>query len=301
MKRIVMRDLHIRRNIPEFPNSYVLLSTTENVDKAIFFVHGFMGSSEDTFWAFQYFCDADLMPDWWASADLYFFAYRSFRDLLSTSAQKWSAFLNRHFPHPPAGLFEISAAERPFRTYEQSIRIRSSPVNYTNITLVGHSEGAVLIRSELINRSKNAYAWKPEKDLNNDPVLHGLVRLFAPAHLGACPTGIFALIFNTPILKTAANVFLDWSKAATELRKSEMIGQLREDTEYIARRTKLPAYHADVVFGDNECVVSVGKFGCDNQHDNLVGHSHTSVCKPKVTFVFPLTYVSEERKSGYGA
>ncbi len=296
-----MRNLHIHRSIPDFVGSYVLLSTSDNVNTAIFFVHGFMGDSNDTFWAFQYFCDAAGTPKWWEDVDLYFFSYNSVTDLLSTSTNKWSDFLRWHFPQPPAKLFKIQAYEMPFRTNDVDIRVRELGQGYSNAILVGHSEGAVLIRSDLVNRSRDGYTRKEAVELNTDPVLHSLVRLFAPAHLGACPTGIFGLIFNTPIIKTSATMFLDWSKAATELRKSPILEHLKESTEELASQTHLSAYHADVVFGGDESVVSVGGFMSDNMHVNVLGHTHTSICKPTHAFDFPLTFVSQERRIAHGS
>jgi pimeloyl-ACP methyl ester carboxylesterase len=286
---------HVPVKIKAFKRSEALLSIAP-ARTAIVFVHGFLGDRRKTWLNFQGMADFRTTPAWWSQCDMYFYSYPSFRQQVGVTASKLEAFINHVFPRPPSQILRLDS---PFVS-----RTELSPRSYTDLVLVGHSEGGLILRAMLIRRiqghkdvlrrrktlvqrllTKGAEVLLSERhELALDPVLKSTLVLFAPAHLGRNVSGLTALV--PKVLVAISNAYNNMAP------ESQIVTQTRERTEQLATEyPELTSLIANIRFGEKENIVVVGQFSTDWKYLVLDGHNHTSICKPNKTYLDPISLV----------
>jgi pimeloyl-ACP methyl ester carboxylesterase len=270
--------------IPGFPGSYGLLASGEAIDRAVIFVHGFLGNSNSTWLSFQ-----ELIGDyeWWDRADVYFFQYESFRRSISRSADQFLGFLDSVWS-PADGFPVVPEDPLPPWLAETVSEIRITvPTTYSELLLVGHSLGGVVLRKAVLDKAKLA-SGSPRH-----AILEGALRLFSPALLGARPAGLRSFILQQGGFGRWAQAILKTSPSYNELTTNlTLLDTIQRGTERRARDAPAPhAFAADVLWADDEEVVSDGEYDCDRNRGRMKGKTHTSVCKPSPTYIEPLGFV----------
>ncbi len=277
-----MGQYRIPKTIPEFPKSYALLSTDPNVDTAVVFVHGFGGAPTSTWLDFHglvKICSSNY--PWWEKSDLFFYSYESLKTPILVNAETFALFLEHILSRDENGAWRFSA---------------SRSVSKRQLFLVGHSEGAVVIRRMLLDRFNNLKEVSKLKGpklkaaLKADIVLNSQLRLFAPACRG---TNFSSLLGFVTSFSTLISAIASTSLVRNELLKnSPVLTQIREDTG--TARTKfpeVPSFTANVLFGDLDQVVYTVSYGWDRVK-TAKGHDHFSICKPHFRYLRPLEFVS---------
>lgn len=129
----------------------------------------------------------------------------------------------------------------------------------------------------------------PPIDLADCPQLAAQVCLFAPALMGAAPSGILG------ILARKIDV-LYYSRAFNDLeRGSPLLTNLQRHTEDYARRYPgIPALRARILWGKKEQIVAVDNYQTDLVEDAEPNQDHTSVCKPRPGYTRPLEFISHD-------
>jgi hypothetical protein len=277
----------------QFPGSYALLSANSAPDAAMVFVHGFLGDANETWLQTQWMIDSPEFS-WWGHSDLFFLHYRSFRDSIDQSAYTLLRFVDTFFPRPPAGLVKFHHMVMPMRlTKPDFVLPRRS---YRQLYLVGHSEGAVVIRRAVTIRCKKRLAVSK----NRRKMLSADLALFAPAQGGFTPSGLKGTGFA--IAKKGLfvlNATLNYSPAFVEMKDGRVLQEIRTTTEKLADKFSFNALRARVLFGEKEDVVArPAEYYHDVSDDPQPGHDHTSICKPIPGYITPLEFISKRRKKG---
>lgn len=132
------------------------------------------------------------------------------------------------------------------------------------------------------------------KPLTGDPAFHrAKLRLFAPALFGPSPSGFLGLLARTPIIGRGAYMLSSASRAYLEMADKNFVYSVKQDTEQLAKSDLLNTLlTAIVLWGEDEEIVAPGVYLTDRSLPAEPGHTHTSICKPKPTFVKPLEFVS---------
>ena len=144
--------MHFFADIPDFPDSCARLSEAEDPNTAIVFVHGFLGDPTKTWTDFQTLIDVTPVEiPHWERSDLYFYGYRSVGDPIQRNAQLLVEFLRQIFPQPNSEWFERLIDQHPGKALLELARVclRESPYRYSNLILIGHSEGGLILRSAI--------------------------------------------------------------------------------------------------------------------------------------------------------
>lgn len=144
--------MHFYADLPDFPDCCAQLSDAESADTAVVFVHGFMGDRITTWTHFQTLVDTipHEIPHWERS-DLYFYSYHSVGDPIQFNAKRLGEFLPQIFPQPNSEWFERLLDQHPAKPLldRERICLRESPYRYSELILVGHSEGGLILRSAI--------------------------------------------------------------------------------------------------------------------------------------------------------
>jgi pimeloyl-ACP methyl ester carboxylesterase len=270
---------HTFISLPEDLGS-ALISSHDETDTAVIYVHGFMGDAIDTWRDLVYY--VDLLPDLpFAKADLYFVNYGAENEFVLTNTHFLRTFVKDLFPTPPPTLFTHCLADLDWkvcRTTELEVAIRT-PKKYARLILVGHSLGGVVIR-RLIADEFADLKWQSENPSSH--LANADVRLFAPAQLGFRPVAWANLISSSPLgvlLRLGASL----NRGFSDLQENcETLKQLRRETEHAARlHPTAKALRPYVLWGDREDIVVPGRFDTDPPLQVAVetAQSHTSVCK----------------------
>jgi hypothetical protein len=272
--------------------SYALLTDDDSCSTAIVFVHGIWGHSEKTWLRFQTLPDR-LNDPWWHASDLIFYSYDSSGTQLWPNVSSLGTFLHNVFPAPDWNSLG-SSVSGPAR-------------NYRNLVLVGHSEGAVLIRGAVMERARlhlervqpNSVGSRPTlpKKIHGDRLLHADLCLFAPALFGALICGWKGVLLKSPVFGSLVESYLNKSPAYQQLQSdSSVLQQIRSETENLARKfPELRALRARNLFGREDSIVSICTLPTDRQAEYEAGKDHMSVCKPSMSYLRPLKFVGEVR------
>jgi hypothetical protein len=145
---------HVRNNLDAPDGAFAMLSTDEPVTTAVIFVHGFGGDAEGTWFQFQTLVDRHDPKAWWRAADLFFYTYESVAKPVRLNAARFAAFLDGVFPHPDAKLFEVDVSPLlQALGLTERIALREKFDRYQTLVFVAHSEGALVIRTLLLDRA----------------------------------------------------------------------------------------------------------------------------------------------------
>ena len=277
--------MHTPVQLSQFKGSQALLCS--EADKAAIFVHGFGGSSTGTWPYFSVIVDWPEFAEAWSRTDIFLYDYRSASYDLLDHAFLFKKFLLTAFPRPDWE--KLSPA--PYRDGRE----------YRNLTLVGHSTGAIvirkalwLIRDELVNEDEiNEYSH-----IGTSPFFNSRLRLFAPALLGTQFSGWKGLLLKVPYVETLFRAFAYKSRVLQTLevnRKPLEILQ-RQTEEKANKYLGLTGFRAHVLFGQYEEVVAKEAYTTDYLDEPIAGATHTSICKPTKNFLKPMEFVSYEAR-----
>jgi hypothetical protein len=154
---------------------------------------------------------------------------------------------------------------------------------YERVTLTGHSEGGVVIRTMII------------EELTNPALLNCRLALFAPAIAGYKPAGLLGSVAKFPGLGLLLETVLIAAPAYQDLKDEDDLKDLRTKTE--EAKDKGRALRADILWGRKDYVVKPKKYDCDKQ--DFEDCNHTQICKPSEEYLKPVDHVKkwpEERK-----
>ncbi len=322
--------VHDLSTIKDFAGSYVLLARDPSTDTAVVFVHGFSGDPHSTWLEFPSLIDscADEYPSW-RTCDAYFYKYGGSRTIpIAVSSHRFVDFLRHIFPKPDAGQF-LAAIEAPkLEDLFASVRPRGGEFRYKNLVLVGHSEGAVVIRRALVEEYKKirdeggvpvlrsfltyeetiAARDRVQRDFIQDfPLFDATTVFFAPAHLGATVTGwagvLVSLMRIGSVLAPVVDALKAYSASYHDLKSgSPFLNQLRIDTEKFALDFPQPqAFKAKSYFGEKDRIVCISEYASDAQSVLIRDKGHLSVCKPNRLYKEPLEHVKYGRKQRVSA
>ncbi len=252
--------------------AYAYLCNDPKVDTAVIFVHGFRGHVTDTWEEFQSMIDTHV-KDYpkWAHSDAFFFTYSDSIKSIDDSVDQLRGFVDMVFPAITGTLEELLGFRRDYR----------------NLILVGHSEGAVVIRAAV------AYAgsqWVRGGDRAS--ILDARLSLFAPAQFGFVPTSWIGLLASTIGLKQVVEMAIRFSTPATEMLDKTVLLHIKDMTYELWREhQEVAAFSAHVLFGSKEHVVLRSYYLQDCRHRPEPRKSHTSICKPRANYPRPLEFV----------
>ena len=201
--------------------SYALISENRDTDVAVVFVHGFLGDAKGTWLNFQEMIDscAQEFPKWTRS-DAFFFAYQSFQDSITDSAETLLKTVDILFPDPPKSLFNVKASIPHLAPSLISFTLDHRV--YNELVLIGHSEGAVIIRRAV------CIAYKTEGP--DHKILNARLSLFAPAHFGFVPTGWIGACLAVGQIDAIVMPILRTSPSFCEMKERVLLDQIRTDT-----------------------------------------------------------------------
>src|SRR5262249_501499 len=212
--------------------------------------------------------------------DLFFFTYRSFRNGIETSARSLLSFLELIFPSPPGNILSILGS---VRAPESLLSLNSPARAYSQLVMVGHSEGGLVIRKAVVIAEKEP-----------NPISKAKLVLFAPAISGVKPAGFKGMLMQLSPTSWIALPFLHKSFAYRDMTSPEFRKDVIDDT--VEARTVHPehvALWAKLVFGSKEDVVEPVKWPKDDQVPEEVGQNHLSICKPKSKYDNPITFITK--------
>jgi hypothetical protein len=273
------------------------LSQDNRTNTAVIFVHGFKGHPLKTWGSLSHLVCSDT-GDFWQKSDLFFFPYGAEKLHVDSSAHKLAEFVRELFPTPPAAMFERSLNRHDWTLSLplRFARIRKGPYAYSNLYLVGHSLGGVIIRRCIADELQPFSLT--QQIPTQSPFFSAITRLFAPAHLGFKPTGWTGAAFNVSqqlLLGRVLEAAMYKHRAYAHLKPdSRTIKDLRAITEALATRYPSAAsLSAHLLWGEGEQIVEPGRYVCDlakNEHYEP-GKGHIDICKPTSKFRRPLEFI----------
>jgi hypothetical protein len=325
--------MHALNSLPGDQEGFSLLSVVSMPATAVIFVHGWGGTARGTWADFPRLLDTDFSGDaWWNGCDVFFYQYPESRTApLAITASRFGRFLSSVFPKPNSRFFEIEpeVGESYGLTVRPAVQ-RTADFRYQTLVLVGHSEGAVVIRRSLIEAYKDVREAggipagasgldtmigtsaeglnKITKEfLTKYPTLEAKVVLFAPAHHGANVAGWAGALLNLlsacKYLGPVIDAVRGHSSADYDLSpNSPFLAQLRGDTEKFASIfPSPPALVARSYFGEEDRIVCIGEYQTDLKSVLVPGKNHITICKPNRGYLEPFGYVSHDRTVGKSA
>jgi hypothetical protein len=288
------RPPHVYAVIPGHNPSFAWLSSANSalVKRAVIFVHGFSGKAASTWMDFYRLIDNPTAASpWWETVDLYFFDYerQSIFSQISRNTLTLMNFLDFIWPKPDPAMASILAGLQ-----------RPDDFEYEDITLVGHSEGGLLIRKVILetarhNQDIESYRLLHDRTGKPEPVAKGLLkadlRLFAPAIAGESISGILGLIAGLPFIKPITGI----SAAKLGLAPIAIpVTSARKATDDYTEYLSMSCFRAHILWADDENIVTSEPYQRDHACRNLPAKSdHPSVCKPNWRYLLPLSFVEK--------
>jgi pimeloyl-ACP methyl ester carboxylesterase len=280
---------HSRRKLDgDWQGSYVWVSDEPGTDTAVVFVHGFLGGARDTWLNFPGMTDDRAANQLlWPKADLFFLDYPSYQHHVADNADRLLRFLATVFPSPPSSLF-VPVRAKPQSACLVSLVLRwekLQPRTYNHLVLVGHSEGALIIRQAMINAC--------QRSDGKHPFLDAWLALFAPAHRGVLITGWAHAVLTLARAKRLALSALEASPAYSEMQDLEFVNGIQQATLALKSEHHRRAFKARVLFGCGENVVRVQVFPGDYPEECAANQDHVTVCKPRGDYSAPFELIEQ--------
>lgn len=272
---------HSPRHLTDPTPGWVLYLSHSQPRRLVVFVHGFWGGAVKTW---RNFPDSGRLREWWRSADMLFVGYPSGKESISGTAYRLVKQLPRFFPMLPQDLLE-----------ERGVSLRSRSTRpYSELLLVGHSLGGVVVRRALCEAARS---WIDLDTLHHQTsrpaLLDADVRLFSPASAGFRPSGLLGQVHATP-LWSLIRLKLQSSSAFNDLQQgSQFLSDTRKRTEVLVtlHPTQLSALRARVLWANPDNVVVTETYTTDYSPHSADWTNHTTVCKPCETYLAPWNFV----------
>lgn len=288
---MAQRVQHTYLTLPKPGKHFTLLSNAaeEDVKRAVIFIHGFNGSARGTWTDFLSLVDDPASSsDWWEAVDLFFFHYQwdsVFRQLTNNTLRIFK-FIENIFPKP-----EILGRAHAYR---------SESFKYEELVLVGHSEGGLLLRKVVVEAAERDSAilafmrdakYQKQVQPTAEGILKAKLRLFAPALGGDMQSGLVGVLASLPVVTHA----LSSSAAKKGMDQgSPSVTEARRRTDRYAEDIWFDCFRAHILWAEKDSIINSEKYTEDKQcHNFPPGSSHTSVCKPTLTYSLPLDFVEE--------
>jgi pimeloyl-ACP methyl ester carboxylesterase len=285
-----MSRIRVPQFIPGYGQSYALLSNNSKIDRAAIFVHGFGGKPTSTWVDFHRLAD-EYCPEypWWSTSDMFFYSYESLGTPIRHNAELLGDFVGRVWLDEWRDNFSIHSRR-----------------HYEDMILVGHSEGAVIIRRLILDRYEaikqavkaahptmedNTLKTRMLEALGSDSLLTSHLRLFAPACRG---TNFSSWVGFMTSLSHFLAAIASSSLVRNELRPdSPVLESLKTGTEKAhSDFPELSSLFTRPLFGvPDQIVISDSYAGEMLLWD--VGYDHFAVCKPNYTHKRPLEFVDK--------
>jgi pimeloyl-ACP methyl ester carboxylesterase len=275
---------------PRQRGAFAWFSDHPSTDIAVVFVHGFLGDAEGTWLNFQGMVDTHT-SEWeeWSKSDMFFFPYASFRKNITDSAADLVSFLRTMYPSPRPELFAI---DRNLPLLPKPLAdLDLKPRSYKHLILVGHSQGALIIRRALI------LIWQDEdgSPLQKSQLLAAKLALFAPAIFGFAPSGWVASVLRVGRVEKLAMLVLDRSPSFAEMKEKAVPRLIEDQTNAIL--PSFACFMARVLFGKKDKFVTAMEYVHDLSEPSEPKETHTSICKPRAKYLRPFKFVF--RKTPY--
>jgi hypothetical protein len=272
---------HSPRHLSD-PEGWVLYLSHSQPERLVVFVHGFWGGVLKTW---QHFPEGGLTRGWWRASDMLFVGYPSGSENITGTAYRLCQQLPRFFPDLPQGLLEEGGVSpRP-----------PSTMSYSELLLVGHSLGGVVLRRALCEA---AHSWleqcKVDVQAPRPPLLRAKIRLFSPASAGFRPSGRLGQVKAMPLLWLLGRIKLQGSSAFNDLHEgSQILTDTRKRTEeFISQQPdELCALRAHVLWANPENIVVTERYTTDYSSCSADNTNHLSVCKPDDIYQIPWRFV----------
>jgi pimeloyl-ACP methyl ester carboxylesterase len=237
--------------------------------KAVVFIHGY-GSKAITAWA-EFNKYLPQSPGF-EQYDFIFYGHDALYATTTASATLFCEFLNQLITEPSSiinSCLSLSAARQQFE--------------YSKVILAAHSLGAVICRWALLLARDKGYNWMDKTALV----------LYAPAHMGARVVDLARE--TTGFLRSFVTTFRFASPLLDELNpESPMLKALQQKTaDAINAGNSQYLIAKKVVIAEQERIVTNLSFLQDPPPVTFSRTTHTSVCKPKDTFLDPIEILSE--------
>mgnify|MGYP002784997305 CR=1 FL=1 len=240
--------------------------TISNPQNLIIFVHGFNGSTVDTWNDFPALIKEN---NEYQNSDVIFYGYESLKGQANNNALRFYNFL------------QIIADGNTNRVGYS----RDGNTQYNKILIVAHSLGSLIVRRALLNAKAENKIWLTITNMI----------LFAPAHRGARIQNLL-----TESLPTLGKIFAGLGfitiPVFDDLRpESQTIQNLIQETEQLLQNNQGDFTIAHkVVWANNEIVVHNERFCQDPIAILIDNKTHTKVCKPNnPNFLQPFDIVTD--------
>jgi pimeloyl-ACP methyl ester carboxylesterase len=246
--------------------------------RLIVFVHGYRGSARHTWGEFATNPPSDK---WWRESDLIFAEYNWYSSSVPSLADDLLRAIEEHFPTVPGG----------WSTHKGSGPRRNSVAKYSELVLVGHSLGGLVIRYAIATAIQKANpTLKSGIAPVEHPILKATVRLFSPAISGT-RIGEKGERTDVPVLASLLHMALAPSVAYKDLKRgSPSVAFARDVTVRLAPSTAGPLL-ASILWASPDRVVFDTPYITDLVVNHWRDRTHSSVCKPGNDYPVPYQLV----------